>query len=157
MGSIIYTYQQSYRPKSPGGIVQSFDIFDFSVIHLSVYERLIKRYGRRIPKTHAVRNVTKKMTEVSNILQDTVYSRHNSILTMNDSYNAVLLEVSISLHFLTFSANEPNCCYDAVPRLYEWCRTFCIRKSISLFGRLLLECVRIYLPHYCCCQQQGRL
>lgn len=51
MGSLIMVSQsRRYVNRAIGGIVQSLDILDFSVIHLSAYERLIKRHWRKLQK-----------------------------------------------------------------------------------------------------------
>jgi hypothetical protein len=95
MGSIIFTYQKSRAPKSPGGVVQSLDLLDFSVIHLSAYERLIKRHSRMIPRKLDM-NVTQKMQHVSDLLKRSVRKRHHSILSSgkNNQANQDLLQVS---------------------------------------------------------------
>ena len=42
-----------------GTLIQSLDVLDFSVIHLSAYERLQRRHGTKSHKMEAVRNATK--------------------------------------------------------------------------------------------------
>ena len=93
MGSIIFTYSKSRQPKAPGGIVQSLDLLDFSVIHLSAYERLLKRHSKVIPKK-TPQNVTEKMSHVAEVLKRSVRERHRSILSEdNEKENQMLLEV----------------------------------------------------------------
>jgi hypothetical protein len=51
MGSLIMVNQnRRYVKGATGGIVQSLDMLDFSVIHLSAYERLVKRHWHKLGK-----------------------------------------------------------------------------------------------------------
>lgn len=92
MGSMIFYGHHKVKGGS-GGLVQSRDIFDFSVIHLSAYERLIKRHSRRLPKKQKSLNATEKMLYVSNILKNSVQQRHRLILTNNETLNQIILDV----------------------------------------------------------------
>jgi hypothetical protein len=92
MGSIIFTYQKSHAPGIPGGIVQSLDLFDFSVIHLSAFERNIKRNLKKLPKKDHPLNVTNEMSSLSKLLHDTYPIRHASIIhPTNTTKNTILL------------------------------------------------------------------
>jgi hypothetical protein len=93
MGSIIFTYQKSRFPKTAGGVVQSLDMLDFSVIHLSAYERLLKRHSKMLSRKLDL-NVTQKMAHVADVLKRSVRERHRSILAKDDDKgNQLLLQV----------------------------------------------------------------
>jgi hypothetical protein len=108
MGSFIYI-SGAKAPSAPGGVVQSLDVLDYSVIHLSAYERLLKRHGKKLPKQFL--NVSEKMSQVSNLLKDTVHVRHTALLDeQNQQGTQKLLEVlslsSLSLCLLTAHRNS---------------------------------------------------
>lgn len=98
MGSMLF-FGRVIQPGGSGGLVQSRDIFDLSVIHLSAYERLIKRHRRRLPKKETP-DVTKKMISVSYSLKNTFQKRHKLILTQNETLNKILLDVFFFLIIL---------------------------------------------------------
>jgi hypothetical protein len=101
MGSFIYI-SNAKAPSAPGGVVQSLDVLDYSVIHLSAYERLMKRHGKRLPKQSV--NVTEKMSEVSNILRNTTLKRHSAILSKQSKQETHrLLQVLLSPTSLSVS------------------------------------------------------
>jgi len=69
MASFIMMHQRNraLRKGTPGTIIQSLDVLDFAAIHLSAYERVLRRYGRLVKKqtfpgtVEVVRTVTQTM------------------------------------------------------------------------------------------------
>jgi hypothetical protein len=126
MGSFIYI-SNAKAPSAPGGVVQSLDVLDYSVIHLSAYERLMKRHGKRLPKQSV--NVTEKMSEVSNILRNTTLKRHSAILSKQSKQEthrllqvlSLCLSLSLSLSLsLTLSVCLSLSLFPSLPFMYPF-------------------------------------
>jgi hypothetical protein len=79
MGSFIYLDQRGQPHNDPGKIIQTLDVLDFSVIHLSAYERSIKRYMKAVSSLKKL-NITRKMMNVTATLKVTSAERSSLMM-----------------------------------------------------------------------------
>lgn len=81
MGSFIMMNGRVMPHKNVNGsLMQSRDVLDFSVIHLSAYERLLLRWSRSAPEINADKNNITTVALASELIQSitTLYHRHRA-------------------------------------------------------------------------------
>jgi hypothetical protein len=84
MASFIMMNQNwnSHGKDKPGTIIQSLDVLDFSIIHLSAFERLERRHSRLLPYQSGLKRHSSTMTvmeKLSKVLKSTYYKNQGKI------------------------------------------------------------------------------
>lgn len=60
----------------PGAPIQALDLFDYSVVHLSAYERVLKKFKKNLPKVHSTIPVAEKLQVTKSLLRQPSYKQY---------------------------------------------------------------------------------